>query len=63
MAKNMKDIIKIRQIRSGINRPLRQKKTLKALGLKKMNQVVEHTASPQILGMVHSINHLVVIEK
>jgi large subunit ribosomal protein L30 len=59
----MKDIIKIRQVRSGINRPLRQKKTLIALGLKKMNQVVEHVTSPQILGMIHSINHLVVIEK
>ena len=59
----MKDIIRIRQIRSGINRPLRQKNTLKALGLKKMNQVVEHSPSPQILGMVHSINHSVVIEK
>lgn len=59
----MKDIIKIRQVRSGINRTLKQKKTLIALGLKKMNQVVEHVPSPQILGMIHSINHLVVIEK
>jgi len=55
--------IRIKQIRSGINRPSRQKKTLEALGLKKMNQVVEHDSTPQILGMINSINHLVKIEK
>jgi large subunit ribosomal protein L30 len=55
--------IKIKQIRSGINRPSRQKKTLKALGLKRINDVVEHTETPQIMGMVNSINHLVIIEK
>jgi large subunit ribosomal protein L30 len=55
--------IKIKQIRSGINRPSRQKKTLKALGLKRINDVVEHTETPQIMGMVNSINHLVTIEK
>ena len=55
--------IKIKQIRSGINRPSRQKKTLVALGLKKINDVVEHNPTPQILGMVNSIKHLVIIEK
>ena len=55
--------IKIKQIRSGINRPSRQKKTLKALGLKRINHVVEHDSSPQILGMINSINHLVRVEK
>tara|TARA_B110000014_G_C19861397_1_gene446173 strand:- start:347 stop:520 length:174 start_codon:yes stop_codon:yes gene_type:complete len=55
--------IKIKQIRSGINRPSRQKKTLEALGLKRINDVVEHNPTPQILGMVNSINHLVIIEK
>ena len=55
--------IKIKQIRSGINRPSRQKKTLKALGLKGINDVVEHNETPQIIGMVNSINHLVSIEK
>ena len=54
--------IKIRQIRSGINRSRRQKNTLKALGLKKINQIVEHESTPQILGMVESITHLVRIE-
>ena len=51
--------IKIKQIRSGINRPARQKKTLIALGIRKMNQEVEHEATPQILGMIKKINHLV----
>tara|TARA_Y100001968_G_C19406556_1_gene743984 strand:+ start:108 stop:281 length:174 start_codon:yes stop_codon:yes gene_type:complete len=55
--------IKIKQIRSGINRPSRQKKTLKALGLKGINDIVEHNETPQIIGMVNSINHLVIIEK
>ena len=55
--------IKVKQIRSGINRPIRQKRTLKALGLKGINDVVEHDETPQILGMVNSINHLVSIEK
>ena len=55
--------IKIKQVRSAINRPLKQKKTLEALGLKKLNQVVEHESSPQILGMVNAVSHLVVIEK
>ena len=55
--------IRIKQIRSGINRPSKQKKTLKALGLKRINHVVEHNSSPQILGMVNAINHLVRVEK
>jgi len=51
--------IKIKQIRSGINRPLRQKKTLKALGLRGINHIVEHESSPQVLGMLNAVNHLV----
>ncbi len=51
--------IKIKQIRSGINRPIRQKKTLKALGLRRINHIVEHNASPQILGMINTVSHLV----
>jgi len=53
--------IKIKQIKSGINRPLRQKKTLKALGFRKLNQVVEHEATPQIMGMLNAVNHMVVV--
>jgi large subunit ribosomal protein L30 len=50
--------IKIKQIRSAINRPIGQKRTLKALGIKKMNNVVEHEATPQIMGMIKKIDHL-----
>ena len=51
--------IKIKQVKSRINRPARQKRTLDALGLRKMNQVVEVEATPQILGMVNKVRHLV----
>jgi large subunit ribosomal protein L30 len=51
--------IKIKQVRSGINRPARQKKTLLALGIKKLNKTVEHEATPQILGMINKVQHLV----
>jgi large subunit ribosomal protein L30 len=55
--------IKIKQIKSAIDRPERQKLNLRALGLKKLNQVVEHEATPQILGMVNKVKHLVTVEK
>ena len=51
--------IKIKQIKSRINSPAVQKKTLDALGLRKMNQVVEKQDSPEILGMVKRVRHLV----
>lgn len=54
--------IKITQIRSGIGRPKRQKLTLVALGLRKIRQTVEHNATPQILGMVAKVQHLVTFE-
>ncbi len=55
--------IKIKQVRSKIDRPVRQKRTLEALGLKKINQVVEHEGTPQILGMVNAIKHLIEVEE
>ena len=55
--------IKITQTRSAIKRPFKQKRTLVALGIKKLNQSVELEATPQILGMVNAISHLVVVEK
>ena len=55
--------IKIKQVRSKIDRPERQKRTLEALGLKKINQVVEHENTPQIMGMVNAIKHLIEIEE
>ncbi|MDX2362112.1 MAG: 50S ribosomal protein L30 [Crocinitomicaceae bacterium] len=51
--------IKIKQTRSAINRTARQKATIKALGLRKLNHTVEHEATPQILGMVKKVQHLV----
>ncbi|MEN9442589.1 MAG: hypothetical protein RLZ33_2666 [Bacteroidota bacterium] len=50
--------IKIKQVRSAIKRPADQKATIKALGFKKLNQVVEHEATPQILGMVKKVQHM-----
>ena len=53
--------IKIKQIKSKIGAPKKQKATLEALGLKKINSVVEHEATPQILGMVNKVRHLVLV--
>ncbi|MBO5829359.1 MAG: 50S ribosomal protein L30 [Paludibacteraceae bacterium] len=55
--------IKIKQIRSKIGCPKNQKATLAALGLKKINSVVEHEDTPSILGMVEVVKHLVSVEK
>ena len=49
----------IKQVNRRINRPERQKRTLDALGLRKLNQEVEKEATPQILGMVNQVRHLV----
>jgi large subunit ribosomal protein L30 len=54
--------IKVKKIKSAINRTQRQKRTLKALGLKKIGQVVEHDDTPNILGMIKKVNHLVSVE-
>tara|TARA_B100001540_G_scaffold312554_1_gene333877 strand:- start:261 stop:437 length:177 start_codon:yes stop_codon:yes gene_type:complete len=51
--------IRIKQIKSRIGRPSDQKKTLDALGLRKINATVQHEATPQILGMVNKVKHLV----
>lgn len=54
--------IKITQVRSRIGMTLRQKKTLDALGLRKLHNPVEVEATPQILGMVEKVAHLVKVE-
>lgn len=54
--------IKITQVRSIIDRPKRQKDTMKALGLRKMNQTVVKETSPQVLGMVNKVKHLLKVE-
>ncbi|MBO0329015.1 50S ribosomal protein L30 [Muricauda sp. 334s03] len=55
--------IKVKQIKSGIKKPQDQKRTLEALGLKKIGQEVEHEATPSILGMVNKVKHLVSTEE
>ncbi|MDR3272123.1 MAG: 50S ribosomal protein L30 [Flavobacteriaceae bacterium] len=55
--------IKITLKKSSIKRPGNQKRTLQALGLTKLNKTVEHEATPQILGMVAVVKHLVTVEE
>ncbi len=55
--------IRITQIKSTIDRSERQKRTMQALGLRKINQAVEVEATPSIIGMVRKVNHLVAIEQ
>ncbi len=55
--------IKVTQVNSKIRRPQNQKRTLEALGLRKIDQVVEHDATPAILGMVNKVKHLVSVEE
>jgi large subunit ribosomal protein L30 len=54
-------IIKIKQVKSAIKRPADQKATIKALGFRKLNQTLEKEATPQILGMVKKVQHLIQI--
>ena len=55
--------IKITQVKSGIDRSERQKLTLQALGLKKVNATKDVEATPQILGMIKKVDHLVRVEE
>ncbi|WP_129022259.1 MULTISPECIES: 50S ribosomal protein L30 [Edaphocola] len=55
--------VKITQVKSGIDRSERQKRTLKALGLNKMNATVEKEVNPQIQGMITKVFHLVKVEE
>ena len=55
--------IKIKQVKSGIDRPERQKRTLQALGFRKLNQTIEKEATPQVLGMINKVAHLVTVIK
>ncbi|OJX37460.1 MAG: 50S ribosomal protein L30 [Flavobacteriia bacterium 40-80] len=50
--------IKIKQVKSAIKRPADQKATVKALGFRKLNQVLEKEATPQVLGMIKKVQHL-----
>jgi large subunit ribosomal protein L30 len=63
MAQKKYSKIKITQIRSIIHRPLDQKRTIKALGLHRMHDMVTHEATPQILGMTNKVKHLLRVEE
>ncbi|MFM7007386.1 MAG: 50S ribosomal protein L30 [Flavobacteriales bacterium] len=51
--------IKIKQVKSAIKRPADQKATIKALGFRRLNQVLEKEVNPQIMGMVNKVKHLI----
>ncbi|MDE6266142.1 MAG: 50S ribosomal protein L30 [Muribaculaceae bacterium] len=55
--------IKIKQTKSRINCPAVQKRTLDALGLRKMNHVVVKEDTPDVMGMVNKVRHLVEVTK
>ena len=55
--------IKVKQLKSGIKKPQNQKRTLEALGLHKIGQVVEHDSTPSIVGMINKVKHLVSTEE
>ena len=55
--------IKVTKRKSAINRTQRQKLTLLALGLKKIGQTIEHEATPNILGMINKVKHLVSVQE
>ncbi len=55
--------LRITQVRSAISRVKKQKLTLRALGIRRMNHTVEHVGTPQIRGMLHKISHLVRVEE
>jgi large subunit ribosomal protein L30 len=55
--------VKVKQVKSVIGRPKRQRDTMVALGLRRMNATVEHENTPQIKGMIAKVSHLVVVEE
>ncbi|MFT4678493.1 MAG: large subunit ribosomal protein L30 [Flavobacteriales bacterium] len=55
--------VKITQVRSSIGKPKRQKDTIAALGIKKLNHSVEKEMTPQLKGMISKVQHLVVVEE
>jgi large subunit ribosomal protein L30 len=55
--------LQIKQVRSSIGQTIRQKQTLRALGLRKINHIVEHQDVPQIIGMINKVKHLVTVNE
>ena len=62
MAKHMEKL-RITAVKSVIDRSQRQKDTVRALGLRKMNHTVEVEATPQVMGMIENVKHLLKVEK
>ena len=58
----MAEKLRIKQVRSIIGRPARQKRTMEALGLRRINHTREVEATPQIRGMIESVKHLITVE-
>jgi large subunit ribosomal protein L30 len=61
--KNLMTKIKVTQVRSGIGSTKRQKRTLEALGIKKLHNTIEVETSPQVLGMINKVKHLLRVEE
>lgn len=55
--------VRVTQIKSGIGYPLREKRTLKSLGLRRMHQTKEHELTSQVEGMIKKVSHLVKVEE
>jgi large subunit ribosomal protein L30 len=55
--------LRITQVKSQIKRPLVQKRTIEALGIKKLNRPIDVVATPQILGMIDTVKHLLKVEE
>ena len=55
--------LRITQVKSGIDRSVRQKLTLQALGLRKINGTKEVEGTPQIMGMIKKVEHLIKVEE
>jgi large subunit ribosomal protein L30 len=63
VAKKAEKKLKITQVRSGIGRPERHRRTLRALGIKRHQQSVVQTDTPAIRGMIEQVSHLVSVEE
>lgn len=63
MAKEKKIKVSITQVKSTISQTARQKKTISALGLGKINRTVEKIMTPQVRGMINKVNHLIEVKE
>jgi large subunit ribosomal protein L30 len=63
MAKETSKVLRVTWVKSAIGYSVRQKKTVRALGLRRLGQMVEHTDTPVIRGMINKVPHLVRVEE